>query len=100
MAVVLVLGANPSEQASLSGPRSKTTRAARPKALARIAGDRHQRNGRFRQTGNQPRDFGRLTTHRQRQHHVAATNAAQVAVNGLRRMHEMSRSYRWKPRWP
>ena len=36
IAVVLVLGASPSEQASLSGPRSIVTFAARPSVLVRL----------------------------------------------------------------
>ncbi len=90
MAVVLVLGASPSEQASSSGPSSIVTVAARPRRARGPAGDRHDRHAQLGQRGQQADDLLRLAALREDQHHVVAADAAQVAVDRLGRVQAMA----------
>ena len=86
MAVVLVLGARPSEQASLSGPRSIVTVAARPSVLVRrpvtatIGTPKAASEGSSRTTSSVSPLCDRISRH------VFVMDAAQVAVDRFGRM--------------
>ncbi len=86
MAVVLVLGARPSEQASLSGPRSIVTVAAAGQRAGAGAGDGHDRHAECRERGEQPHDFFGFAALRKDQQQVFVMDAAQVAVDRFGRM--------------
>ena len=99
MAVVLVLGARPSEQASCSGPRSIVTVAARASVLVGPAGDRPRSARRSSERGKQPDDFLGFAALREDQHHVVVMDASQVAVDRFGRMQEMAAACRSRPAW-
>ena len=90
MAVVLVLGARPSEQASLSGPRSIVTVAARPSVLVRlpvtatIGTPNSFSEGSSRTTSSVSPLCDSTSTQ------VFVMDAAQVAVHGFARMQVMA----------
>ena len=90
IAVVLLLGARPSGQASSTGPSSRTTRAARPSVLSArpvIAMIGTPKSASERQ---QPQDLRRLAALGENQRHVVGMDAAQVAVDRLGRVEAMA----------
>ena len=89
MAVVLVLGARPSEQTSSKSPSSITTVAARPTVLHARRRDRHERHAEFAQRRQELHDFGRLAALREHHDDVVRMNAAQVAVKRLGRVQKV-----------
>ena len=66
------------------------TVAARPRVLAALAGDRHDRHAELGQRGQQADDLLGLAALREDQHHVVAAHAAQVAVDRLGRVQAMA----------
>ena len=89
IAVVLVLGARPSEQTSSRSPSSITTFAARPTVLVLRRGDRDERHAELAERRQQLHDFGRLAALREHHDDVVRVDAAQVAVKRLGRVQEM-----------
>ncbi len=98
MAVVLVLGARPSEQTSSKSPSSITTLAARPTVLVRAAVIATSGTPNSRSDGNSCVDFGRFAALREHHDHVVGMNAAQIAVKRLGRMQKMGRRARRRKR--
>ena len=99
MAVVLVLGARPSEQTSSKSPSSMTTLAARPTVLLVRAVIGDKRHAELAQRRQQLRDFGRLAALREHDHDIVRMDATQIAVKRFGRMEEVGAACRSRQAW-